>query len=328
MPVRGPNRRDLIAGLGSAAAWPLAAVAQGSMPVVAFIDPGDSNGDAALVAGFRKGLNDTSFVDGMNVTIEIHWLEGKFDRVSELTAELVSRQVAAIASTTPGALAAKAASSTIPIVFASGGDPVKLGLVASLNRPGGNVTGVSFFGALMESKRLGLLHDTIPRAGVIAVLMNPSNPVIDTQSREIDDAAHALGLQLDVHHASTDRDLDTAFAAIGNAQAGALLIASDPFFNSKRDKLAAEAARHMLPAISDGRQFPEGGGLMSYGTSLIGSFQQVGVYTGQILKGARPADLPVLQATKFELVINLKAAKALGLEIPGMLLARADEVIE
>jgi putative ABC transport system substrate-binding protein len=321
-------RRAFIAGLSSAAAWPMVASTQGLKPVVAFIDPGNSNGDAPLVAAFRKGLNDTGFVDGTNVTIEIHWLEGKFDGVSELTTELISRQVTAIASTTPGALAAKAATSTIPIVFASGGDPVKLGLVASLNRPGSNVTGVSFFGALMESKRLGLLHEMVPQAGVIAVLMNPSNPVIDTQSREIDDAAHTLGLRLDVHHASTDRDLDTAFAAIGNAQARALLIASDPFFNSKRDLLTAEAARHMLPAISDGRQFPEGGGLMSYGTSLTGSFHQVGVYTGEILKGAKPADLPVLQATTFEFVINLKTAKALGITIPPTVLARVDEVIE
>jgi putative ABC transport system substrate-binding protein len=328
MPVGQTNRRAFITGLGGAAAWPWVASAQGSMPVVAFIDPGDSNGDAPLVAAFRKGLNDTGFVDGTNVTIEVHWLQGKFDHVSALTAELVSRQVAAIASTTPGALAAKAATSTIPIVFASGGDPVKLGLVTSLNRPAGNITGVSFFGALMESKRLGLLHEMVPQAGVIAVLMNPSNPVIDTQSREIDDAAHALGLRLDVHHASTDRDLDAAFAAIGKAQGGALLIASDPFFNSKREKLAAETTRHMLPAISDGREFPGGGGLMSYGTSLTGSFRQLGVYIGQILKGAKPADLPVLQATTFEFVINLKTAKALGLTVPPTLLARADEVIE
>ena len=322
------NRRSFIAALGGAAAWPVVAGAQVSTPVVGFIDPGDSNGDAGYVTAFRKGLNETGFVDGTNVTIEIHWLEGKFDRVSALTADLVSRQVAAIASTTPGALAAKAATSTIPIVFASGGDPVKLGLVESLNRPGGNVTGVSFFGALMESKRLSLLHEMVPQAGVIAVLLNPSNPVIDTQSREIDYAAHALGLRLDVEHASTDSDLDTAFAAFAEARAGALLIASDPIFNSKREKLAAEAARHMLPAISDGRKFAEGGGLMSYGTSLTGSFHQVGVYTGQILKGAKPADLPVLQATNFEFMINVKTAKALGLEIPPQLLARADEVIE
>jgi putative ABC transport system substrate-binding protein len=322
------KRREFIAGLGSAVAWPVVASAQDSMPVVAFVDPGDSNGDASLVAAFRKGLNETGFIDGTNVTIEIYWLEGKFDRVSVLTAELVGRQVAAIASTTPGALAAKAATSTIPIVFASGGDPVKLGLVTSLNRPGGNVTGVSFFGALMESKRLGLLHEMVPQAGVVAVLLNSSNPVIDTQSREVGDAAHALGVRIDVHRASTDRDIDTAFATIGKAQAGALLIASDPFFNSMREKLAAEAARHMLPAISDGRQFPEGGGLMSYGTSLTGSFHQVGVYTGQILKGAKPADLPVLQSTMFEFVLNLKTAKALGLDVPPTPLARADEVIE
>jgi putative ABC transport system substrate-binding protein len=191
------KRRAFIAGLGSAAAWPVVGRAQASMPVVAFIDPGNSNGDAPLVAAFRKGLNETGFVDGTNVTVEIHWLEGKFDRVSALTAELVGRQVAAIASTTPGALAAKAATSTIPIVFARGGDPVKLGLVGSFNRPGGNVTGVSFFGALMESKRLALLHEMVPQGGVVAVLLNSSNPVIDTQSREIDDAAHARGLRIE-----------------------------------------------------------------------------------------------------------------------------------
>jgi putative tryptophan/tyrosine transport system substrate-binding protein len=322
------RRREFIAGLGSAAAWPLVARAQGSMPVVAFVDSGDSNSHAAYVAAFRNGLNETGFVDGSNVTIEIHWLEGKFGRLSALMTELVGRHVAAIASATPGALAAKAATSTIPIVFASSGDPVKLGLVASLNRPGGNVTGLSFLGSLMESKRLGLLHEMVPQAGVVAVLLNPSNPVIDTQSREVDDAAHALGLRLDVHRASTDRDLDTAFAAIGKAQAGALLIASDPFFDINREKLVDEAARHVLPAISDGRRFSEGGGLMSYGTSFTASFHQVGVYTGQILKGAKPADLPVLQPTNFEFVINLKTAKALGLEIPPTLLARADEVIE
>jgi putative ABC transport system substrate-binding protein len=255
-------------------------------------------------------------------------VEGKLDRVSALTAELVGRRVAAIVSTTPAALAAKAVTATIPIVFATGGDPVKLGLVASLNRPSGNVTGVNFFASLMESKRLGLLHETIPQAGVVAVLLNPSNPVFETQSREIDYAAHALGLRLDVQHASTDRDLDTAFPAIGKAQAGALLVTGDPFFDSKREKLAAEAARHMLPAMFAGRQFAEGGGLMSYGTSLTGAFHQVGVYTGQILKGGKPADLPVLQSTTFEFVINLKTAKALGLTVPPTLLARADEVIE
>jgi ABC-type uncharacterized transport system substrate-binding protein len=322
------KRREFIAALGGAAAWPLVAGAQGSMPVVAFISGGDSNGNATYVAAFRKGLSETGLVDGTNVTIEIHWLEGKFDRLSALTAELVGRPVAAIASTTPGALAAKAATSTIPIVFASGGDPVKLGLVTSLNRPGGNVTGVSFFGELMESKRLGLLHDMVPQAGVVAVLLNPRNPVIGTQSREVDNAAHALGLRLDVHHASTDSDLDAAFAAIGKAHAGALLIASDPFFDSKREKIADEAARHVLPAISDGRRFSEGGGLMSYGTSLTGSFHQAGIYTGQILNGAKPADLPVLQATSFEFVINLKTAKQLGVAVPPTLLARADEVIE
>jgi putative tryptophan/tyrosine transport system substrate-binding protein len=322
------KRRAFIAALGGAAVWPVVAGAQGSTPVVAFIDPGNSNGDAADVAAFRKGLNETGFVDGANVTIEIHWLEGKFDRVAALTAELVGRQVAAIASTTPGALAAKAATSTIPIVFASGGDPVKIGLVPSLNRPGGNVTGVTFFASLMESKRLGLLHEMVPQADVVAVLLNSSNPVIDTQSREIDYGAHTLGLRLDVQRAGTDSDLDTAFVAFGKARAGALLVTGDPFFNSRREKVIAEAARHMFPTISAGREFAKGGGLMSYGTNLTTSFHQVGVYTGQILKGAKPADLPVLQATNFEFVINLKTAKALGLEVPPTLLARADEVIE
>jgi putative tryptophan/tyrosine transport system substrate-binding protein len=302
--------------------------AQGSMPVVAFILSGDSTSEAAYAAAFRKGLNETGFVDGTNVTIEIHWLKGKFDRLSGLMAELVGRQVAAVASTTPGSLAAKAATSTIPIVFASGGYPVKLGLVASLNRPGGNVTGVSFLGELMESKRLGLLHEMVPQADAVAVLLDPTNPVIDTQSRELDYAAQALGLRLDVNRASTDGDLDTAFAAIGKARAGALLIGSGPFFDLKREKVVAEATRQMLPTISDGRRFAEGGGLMSYGTSLPDAFHQVGLYTGQILKGAKPADLPVLQATNFEFVINLKTAKALGIEVPPSLLARADEVIE
>ena len=222
----------------------------------------------------------------------------------------VGRHVAAIASTTPGALAAKAATSTIPIVFASSGDPVNLGLVASLNRPGGNATGVVFFGSLMESKRLGLLHKLVPQAGVIAVLLDPNNPVIDTQTRELDYAAQALGVRLDIHRARTDSDLDTAFLDIGNAPAGALLITSGPFLDSKREKIAAEAAHHMLPAISDGRLFAEGGGLMSYGTSLSASFHQVGVYTGQILKGAKPADLPVLQATNFEFVTSRRPRRS------------------
>jgi putative tryptophan/tyrosine transport system substrate-binding protein len=243
-------------------------------------------------------------------------------------AELVGRRVAAIASTTPAALAAKHATSKIPIVFASGGDPVALGLVPSLNRPGGNVTGVSFFASLMETKRLGLLHEMVPHAGIVAVLLNPNNPVFDTQSREIDYAAHTLGVQLDVQRAGTDSELDAAFAALGKVQAGALLVTADPFFNSKHEKVIGEAARHMLPAISAGRQFAEGGGLMSYGTSLTAAFHQLGMYTGQFLKGAKPADLPVLQATNFEFIINLNTAKRLGLAVPPTLLARADEVIE
>jgi putative ABC transport system substrate-binding protein len=296
---------------------------QASLPVIGFISP---HSEADLVA-VRLGLTEAGCVEGRNVTIDIRWLTGKFDRAPAIVADLLSHHVAAIVSTTPGAIAAKAATSTIPIVFATGGDPVKLGLVASLNRPGGNVTGITFFGPLMETKRLGLLKEAFPYAGLIGVLLNPNTPIRDIQSKEINEAARTLGLQLDIQHASNDGDLDVAFAAFVQARAGALLVSADPFLDNS-ERVIALAARNMLPAIYGRTEAAEAGGLMSYGTNIPDSFRQAGVYAGQILKGAKPADLPVLQATKFEFVINLKTAKALGLTVPPTLLARADEVIE
>jgi putative tryptophan/tyrosine transport system substrate-binding protein len=276
------NRRAFIGVLGGAVAWP--AVARGQqtgMPVIGFISPADSVGEAHIVAAFRRGLNQTGYVEGTNVIIEIHWLEGKFDRVPAIVADLVSRQVTAIVSTTPGARAAMAATSTIPIVFATGGDPVKQGLVSSLNRPDRNLTGVSFLAPLMETKRLGLIHEMAPQAGVIAVLLNPTGPLSGMQLKEIPGAARAFGLQVQVQHASDERDLDGAFAAFAQARAGALLVVSDPFFNAKREKIIGLAARQMLPAIYEWREFAEAGGLMSYGTSITDTFRQVGVYTGK-----------------------------------------------
>ena len=322
------TRRAFIAGLGGAAVWPVAAGGQHpSMPIVGFISPKDPNDDADLVT-FRRGLNEAGYIDGRNVTIDVEALNGKFERAPAVVADLVNRQVTVIVSTTPGAVAAKAATSTIPIVFATGGDPVKLGLVASLNRPGGNVTGVTFLGPLMELKRLGLLHEMVPGANVIAVLLDPKGPLAETQSKEVEDTGRALGLALHIQHAGAEDDLSDAFAAITRARADALLIGAGPVFDAHREQIIAQAAHHMLPAMYGRREFTEAGGLMSYGTTLADSFRQVGLYTGQILKGAKPADLPVLQTARFEFVINLKTAKSLGLPVPPTLLARADEVIE
>jgi putative tryptophan/tyrosine transport system substrate-binding protein len=319
------KRREFIAAMGGAAVWPIVGRAQQpTMPVVGFISP---KYDADLDA-FRRGLSEAGYMEGRNVTIDIRWLDGKLDRVPAIVADLVARQVSAIASTTAGALAAKRETSTIPIVFATGGDPVELGLVSSLNRPGGNLTGVTFLAPLMESKRLGLLHEMAPQTGVIGVLLDPEGPIADTQAKEIPEAARALGLRLAVQHASAERDLDSAFAAFAQVRAGALLVTATPFFDIQREKIIARAARHMLPAIYGRRESVEAGGLMSYGTSLTDAFRQVGVYTGQILKGEKPADMPVMQPTKYEFVINLKTAKTLGIEVPPGLSARADEVIE
>jgi len=324
------KRRDFITLLGGAAAtWPLAARAQQpAMPVVGFVNAGSPN--ALLVAGFRKGLNEAGYVESQNVRAEYHWLEGQFDRLSALMADLARRRVAVI---TPAgnlaAIAAKAATTTIPIVFSVAEDPVKLGLVASLARPGGNATGINIFNVEITAKRLGLLHDLVPKAIRVAVLVNPANaPVAETTLRDIPEAARALGLQIHIVNASTSREIEAAFAALGREQADALFVASDIFFNSRRVQLATLAAHYRIPAAYYAREAVEVGGLMSYGADRADMYRQVGVYTGQILKGAKPADLPVLQSSKFEFVINAQTARLLGIEVPNALQLLADEVIE
>ncbi len=327
------RRRAFITLLGGAAvAWPRGARAQQSaMPVVGFIRDGSADASARFAAAFRKGLNETGYVEGQNVTVEYHWLEGQYDRLPALVADLVRRQVAVIAA--PGnvpSLVAKAATATIPIVFGVGGDPVKLGLVASLARPGGNVTGVNFFVHEVTAKRLRLLHDLVPKAVRIAVLLNPGNAAVaETTLRDVQEAAPSIGLQIQMTlNASTIGEIDAAFAALARERPDALFVAGDAFFVSQRAQLAALTARHQIPAAHSVRELVAAGGLMSYGSDLADMFHQVGVFTGSILKGAKPADLPVLQSTKFEFVINLKTARALGIEVPSGLLLIADEVIE
>jgi putative ABC transport system substrate-binding protein len=322
------NRREFIAMVGGAAAWPLAARAQ-PPPVVGFVNAGSS--DAPLAAAFRKGLNEAGYVEAQNVTVEYHWLEGQFDRLPALMADLVRRRVAVIATPAGNlaALAAKAATTTTPIVFGVGEDPVKLGLVASLARPGGNLTGINFFATELEAKRLALLHELVPKAVRIAVLVNPANiPATGSALRDIPDAARALGLQIQVLKASTRSEIEAAFATLVRDRADALHVAGDVFFTSRRVQLATLAAHHRVPATYPAREAVEVGGLMSYSAGRADMYRQVGTYTGEILKGAKPADLPVLQSTKFEFVINLQTARALGFEVPPTLLARADEVIE
>jgi putative ABC transport system substrate-binding protein len=324
------RRREFITLLGGAAAWPLAAHAQQpAMPVVGFVNAGSS--DAPLAAGFRKGLNEAGYVEGQNVTVEYHWLEGKFDRLPSLMADLVRRRVAVIATPAGNfaALAAKAATTTIPIAFGVAEDPVKLGLVASLARPGGNATGINFLTQETSAKRLGLLHDLVPKAVRIAVLVNPANvPSAASTLRDIPEAARAMGLQIQVLNASTRSEIEAAFATLVRDRAEALYVAGDTFFISRHVQLATLAATHRVPASYSSRQAVEVGGLMSYGTDRVDMSRQVGSYTGQLLKGAKPADLPVLQSTKFEFVINAQTARALGLEVPNSLQLLADEVIE
>jgi putative tryptophan/tyrosine transport system substrate-binding protein len=324
------KRREFITLLGSAAAWPLVARAQPpNVPVIGFLGTDRLESTAARLHAFRQGLNETSYVEGRNVMIEYLWAEGRYDQLPALAAELVRRQVAVIvASGPPAALAAKAATSTLPIVFSGGIDPVKLGLVVSLNRPGGNVTGVSHFSTELEGKRLQFLHELIPDAAVIAMLVDPTFRGTESIINDIEVSAHALGLVVKVLHASNEHDFNSAIASVVQQRAGALLVASDPFFFGRRDQLVTVVAQHAVPAIYQFREFAAAGGLMSYGTNLADAYRQVGIYTGRILKGAKPADLPVVQPTKYELVINLKTARVLGLTVPDKLLALADEVIE
>ena len=300
------------------------------MPVIGFLNPRAPGETAHLVAAFRRGLNAQGYVVGQNVAIEYRWADGQYDRLPAMAADLVRRQAVLIAATggNLAPLAAKAATSTIPIVFSMDGDPVKLGLVTSLNRPGGNVTGAAVDVAGLEPKRLGLLHELVPKATMIAFLLNPDNPRAEDQKKDIQSAADALRQQIIFLEASSERDLDTAFAAIAKQRATALIVAIDPFFNSRRHILVTLAARHAIPAIYDQRDTVAAGGLMSYGTNFADAYRQVGIYTGRILRGVKPADLPVDQISKFEFLVNLKTAKALGLTFPPGLLAIADEVIE
>ncbi len=326
------NRREFIALLGTAAAaWPLAARAQQrTRPVIGFLHGGSPEPNVNPVAAFRKGLAEAGYVEGRNVAIEFRWAAGHDDRLPELAADLIRRRVAVIATplSTQAALAAKAATTTIPIVFGTGGDPVALGLVTSFNRPGGNVTGITFMTAELGAKHLGLLHELLPQAARFVALVNPTSSYAEAFIKDLQAGARTLGLQAEVLYAGSDREIDAAFATLVQRRADALLNAPDALFTSRRAQLVALSRRHAVPSIHAIREFPEAGALMSYGPNLANAYQQTGIYTGRILKGERPADLPVAQPIKFELVINLKTARALGLNVPDKLLALADEVIE
>jgi putative tryptophan/tyrosine transport system substrate-binding protein len=321
------KRRQFIAGLGSAATWPAVAWAQQqAIPVIGLVE---ADAEAAFVAAFRKGLGETGYVEGQNVTVEYHYLEGKYDRLPALMADLVRRRVAVIAmGNTAAALAAEAATATIPIVFGVGQDPVKLGLVTSLARPGGNATGINFFNQEVDGKRLALLHELVPKAMRVAVLLNPANLTAEATLQGVQEAARAIDLQIHVLNASTSREIDGAFANLVRERSDALFVAGDGYFSSRRAQFVTLAARDRIATAYSNRDYVVAGGLMSYGTNSADRYRQIGVYTGNILKGAKPADLPVQQSTKFEFIINLQTAKLLGITIPETLLATADEVIQ
>jgi putative ABC transport system substrate-binding protein len=324
------KRRTFITLLGGAATiWSLRAGAQPTTPVIGYLGLTTVQSSAYMLAPFRKGLSELGFGDGRNVTIDYRFAERDVSRVPALAADLVNRKVAVIfTDTTLSALAVKAATSSIPIVFAIGADPVKLGLVTSLNRPGGNVTGVSFFTNQMEAKRLGLLHEVTPKVELIEALLNGNNPFVEDQTKDLEEASRALNLKLLIGRAGNEHEITNAFAIFAQQRAGALLVGADPYFNSQRALVISPAVQLRLPAIYEWREFAEAGGLMSYGTILTDAYHQAGVYAGRVLKGERPADLPVQQSIRFEFVINLKTAKALGIDVPPALSARADEVIE
>ena len=324
------RRREFLAVLGgSAFAWPFGAQAQ-QAPAIGFISIRSLEDSGYLVDAFRKGLAEQGYNEGRNLAVEFRWAQGQYDRLPSLAAELVGRRVSLIATAggEPTALAAKSATSDIPIVFVIGGDPVKPGLALSLNRPGGNSTGISLLTSDLESKRLGLLHELVPSGGLVAALVNPGLPNADAQTREVENAARSIGRRTQMVRASNADELNAALNSLLSAQAGGLLVAADPFFDTQKERIIAFAAQHRLPAIYQFREYALAGGLMSYGISLAEGYRHAGVYAGRILKGEKPAELPVMQSTKFELVINLKTAKALGLVMPPTLLARADEAIE
>ena len=325
------RRREFLTVVGGAAAWPIAAHAQKfPMPVIGFLGAPAAQPYERFAAAIREGLREAGFIEGQNVTIEYRWAEGHYDRLPALATDLVNRSVSVIVTIggAPATVAARAATSTIPIVFNMTADPLKLGLVASLNRPGGNLTGIAMLGVKLEAKRLELLHEVLPTAALIGVLVNPSNPQTDFQLQDLQMAARAISQRILVVNASTEQELDAAFKIFAEQRADAVLVAQDTFFTSQPALFSALTTRHAMPAISAWRAHVEAGGLMSYGASLLDAYRQTGVYAGRVLKGERAAELPVVQAVKFELVINLKTAKMLGLSVPATVIARADEVIE
>jgi putative ABC transport system substrate-binding protein len=325
------KRREFITLLGGAviAVRPFAASAQQTLPMVGFVNSGSAQTQALVAAAYRKGLEEVGFAEGKNVLIESRWADGQYDRLPELIADLIKRKVTVImAGGPPAAQAAKTATSSIPVVFTSGDDPVQIGVVTSINHPGGNVTGVHVLFTELESKKLSLLREVVPKAGVVAALVNQTRPIANSQTAELEAAAKKFGQRIQIFHAASEQEIEPAFASMAQAKVDALLVAADAFFNAKREQIVLLASRHAIPAIYEQRSFAAAGGLMSYGTNLADSYRQAGVYTGRILKGEKPGDMPVVQASKFELVINLKTAKALGLEVPLHLQQIADEVIE